>query len=165
MCHHRNDFVIPVEWHFSAISHEKGAFDGLGGTVKRLVARASPQMPYNVQIMTPRQLFDLASTNVPAVPFGYCSMEDYEREQHNLEQRFQQSRTIPGTRKLHSFIPISKSTVRVSFYSASNNSREERVTLTKIIFHQKQLLALSRACVMEIGSWLVCCKSSKRKVR
>ena len=38
LCHHRNDFGIPAEWHFSATSHGKGACDGLGGTVKRLAA-------------------------------------------------------------------------------------------------------------------------------
>ena len=49
LCHHRNDFGIPAEWHFSATSHGKGACDGLGGTVKRLAARASLQRPYNDQ--------------------------------------------------------------------------------------------------------------------
>ena len=92
LCLHKDDFGISAEWHFSTVA-----------------ARASLQRPYNDQIMTPRQLFDWASTAVPSVHFGYCSMEDYEREQHNLERRFHQSRTIPGTRKLHSFVPISKS--------------------------------------------------------
>ena len=90
-------------YQLSGIFHmEKGACDCLGGTtVKRLAARASLQRPYNDQIMTPRQLFDWASTAVPSVHLGYCSMEDYEREQHNLE------RTIPGTRKLHSSVRVS----------------------------------------------------------
>ena len=48
-----------------------------------------------------------------------------------LDQRFQQSRTIPGTRKLHSFVPVSNSTVEVRSYSASDASRKERVTLAK----------------------------------
>ena len=91
LCLHKDDFGISAEWHFSATSHEKGAYDGLGGTVKRLAARVSLQRPYNDQIMTPRQLFDWASTAVPSAHFGYCSMEDYEREQHNLERRFHQS--------------------------------------------------------------------------
>ena len=116
---------------FSATSHGKGACDGLGGTVKRLAARASLQRPYNDQIMTPRQLFDWASTNVPAVHLGYCRTDDYQREQHNLEQRFNQSRTIPGTRKLHSFVPASNSKVRVRVFSASDTFKEETVTLAK----------------------------------
>ena len=129
LCHHKADFGISAEWHFSATSHGKGACDGLGGTVKQLAARASLQRPYNDQIMTPRQLFEWASTSISSAHFGYCSKDDYEREQHNLENRFRQSRTIPGTRKLHSFVPISNRKVKVSFYSTSGTSREERVEL------------------------------------
>ena len=36
----------------SATAHGKGACDGIGGTVKRLAARASLQKPYSDQIMT-----------------------------------------------------------------------------------------------------------------
>ena len=43
LCFHEADFGISAEWHFSATSHGKGACDGVGGTVKRLAARASLQ--------------------------------------------------------------------------------------------------------------------------
>lgn len=131
LCHHKGDFGVHAEWHFSATSHGKGACDGLGGTVKRLAARASLQRPYNDQIMTPRQLFDWATANIPAVHFEYCSKGDYEREYRSLEHRFQLSRTIPGTRKLHTFIPISNQKVRVSAYSSSSTCKEHRVTQDK----------------------------------
>lgn len=55
LCFHKSDFRVPAEWHFSATFHGKGAWDGLGGTVKRLAARASLQRPYEDQIMTPFQ--------------------------------------------------------------------------------------------------------------
>ena len=71
-----------------------------------------------------------------------------------LSDDFNQSHTILGTRKLHSFVPISNMKVRVCFYSASNTSQEELLE-TRMIFHQNQLLALSHACVMESGGWLV----------
>ena len=129
LCYHKEDFGVKAEWHFSATSHGKGACDGLGGTVKRLAARASLQRPYNDQQMTPRQLFDWACTSIPAAYFEYCSSEDYAREQSSLERRFQLSRTIPGTRKLHSFVPISNSTLEVRSYSAADTFRKEKVTL------------------------------------
>ena len=50
------DFGIKAECHFSATSHGKSAYDGLGGTVKRLAARASLHRPYEQQIMTPFQV-------------------------------------------------------------------------------------------------------------
>ena len=75
-------------------------FTGLGGTVKQLAACASLQRPYNDQLITSCQLFDWACSNIPAAYFGYCSNEDYAREQSSLERRFQISCTILGTRKL-----------------------------------------------------------------
>ena len=47
LCYHEADFGVPAEWHFSATSHGKGACDGVGGSVKRLAARASLQRPYD----------------------------------------------------------------------------------------------------------------------
>lgn len=43
LAHHRKDFGVDAEWHFSATSHGKGACDGLGGTVKRHARRSSLQ--------------------------------------------------------------------------------------------------------------------------
>ena len=125
LCHHKEDFGISAEWHFSATSHGKGACDGLGGTVKRLAARVSLQRPYDQQIMTPRQLFDWATITVH---FEYCTIEDYEREKHYLEERFQVSQTIHCTRKLHSFVPTSEDTLAVKSYSVSLTSKEVKVT-------------------------------------
>ena len=41
LCHHVTDFGITARWSFFATSHGKSPCDGIGGTVKRLVARAS----------------------------------------------------------------------------------------------------------------------------
>ena len=128
LCNHEADFGIKAEWHFSATSHGKGASDGVGGTVKRLAARASLQRPYDQQIMTPFQLFQWAKDNIPGIVFRYCSMEEYEVIKSQLEKRFEKSRTIPGTRKQHTFIPISKDTISIKVYSNSKESKEEKVS-------------------------------------
>ena len=128
LCYHMEDFNVSAEWHFSATAHGKRACDGIGGTVKRLAARASLQKPYREQIMTARQLFEWASSNIPAIHFNYCSLVDNETEEKELEERFTISRTIPGTRKLHSIIPLSKEKIIVRAFSASTNSREERIS-------------------------------------
>lgn len=56
LCHHSEDFDIEAEWHFFATAHGKGPSDGLGGTVKRLAAKASLQQPFENQILTPLEL-------------------------------------------------------------------------------------------------------------
>ena len=63
---------IDAEWHFFfATSHGKGPCDGIGGTVKRLAAKASLQRPYSEQIMTPRQLFQFDEDNISGISFFY----------------------------------------------------------------------------------------------
>ena len=111
LCHHKSDFGIDAEWHFFATSHGKGPCDGLGGTVKRLAARASLQQPYDDydhQIMTPRQLYEWASENISTIVFTYCTTDDYRKAETFLEHRFQHSRTIPGIQKFHCFISFQK---------------------------------------------------------
>ena len=128
LCCHQADFGVSVEWHFSATSHGKGACDGLGGTVKRLATKVSLQKPYEEQIMTPFQLYEWASSNISGIFFDYCSVEEYESEKINLERRFENCRTIPGTRRLHYFVPQSRETVLTKRYSACSNSQVQRVT-------------------------------------
>ena len=139
----------------AATSHGKGACDGLGGTVKRLAARSSLQRPYNEQIMTPRQLFDWASKSIPAVYFEYCSNEDYEREEQNLQQRFHRARTITGTRKLHSNVPISVEKVQVRPFSTCTTFKEERVTSGEPDIALESISGFV-TCVCDGQWWLTC---------
>ena len=152
LCHHQGDFGIAAEWHFSAISHGKGACDGLGGTLKRLAARASLQRPYNDQIMTPCQLFDWACSSIPSAHFDYCSNNEYELEQ---QKRFKQSRTIPGTRRLHSFVPLTLSEVRVRRYSASDTYRDEKVSQAAEELQPEAIVGFV-TCLVERKWWLAC---------
>ena len=127
LCHHKLDFGVEAEWHFSATSHGKGACDGLGGTVKRLAARTSLQRPYHNQIMTPLQLYDWCYTSLTAIHFAYCSCNEYSETSTALETRFNKSRTIPGTRQYHSFVPISSDVVEVRKFSDSPMHKREKV--------------------------------------
>ena len=93
--------------------------------MKHLAARVSLQKPYDEQILTPFQLFEWASNSIRGTVFRYCSYTDYEETKVHLELQFQNWRTIPGTRKLHSFVPISRDTVKVRPYSLSITFKEE----------------------------------------
>ena len=115
----KDDFGIPAEWHFFATSHGKSACDGIGGTIKRLAAKASLQRPYNDQIMTPRQLFDWAKSNIQNISFAYVTQEEYAAEEKLLEVRFSEAVTVPGTQQFHSFVPIKKGVLQVKYFSNS----------------------------------------------
>ena len=63
LCNHTSDYGLLAEWHFFATSHGKSPCDGLGGTTKRLVARASLQATLENQILTPHQMFQWVSVS------------------------------------------------------------------------------------------------------
>ena len=98
---------------FFATLHGKWPCDGIGGTVKRLAAKASLQWPYSEQIMTPRQLFQFAEDNIS----GISTTQDWEEEDKSLQERFLKARTIKGTHKLNNFILISPTELMVKTYS------------------------------------------------
>ena len=62
--------------------------------------------------MSPLQLFEWATESILGILFKYCCTEEYEEVKPYLETRFQNSRTVPGTHKLHSFIPYTRDTVK-----------------------------------------------------
>eukprot|EP00731_Ephydatia_muelleri_P034712 Em0073g9a len=100
-----------------------------GGTLKRVACRASLQRPYQDQILTARQLYEFAITEIKGMDFTFASQEEHDREASLLEERLKASRTVPGTQKLHSFVPLSNNTVEVKSFSNSGQSRIEKVAL------------------------------------
>lgn len=120
LCHHSEDFNCSAEWHFFATSHGKGPSDGLGGTVKREARRASLQRPFEDQITTPLHLYNWCQQTLHNCNFAYLTEKDYEEEEKFLTDRFIGLRTIPGTQKQHSFIPISKTQLQAKIYSADS---------------------------------------------
>lgn len=120
LCHHTKDHDLEAQWHFFATSHGKSPCDGLGGTTKRLVARASLQAPEKDQILTPFQMFTWADQHIKGIKYIYVSESEVLSNVHHfdLQNRYSKCKTIPGTRSHHSFIPRSDNVVemrRISF--------------------------------------------------
>ena len=103
LCCHKSDFDIYAKWHFLAI----GPCDGLSVTLKGLAAKASLHRPYNKQIRTARHLFFYTQENVSNIHFIYLSMDEWSNEMNILEDRFSNSSSVVGIKKLHIFIPVS----------------------------------------------------------
>lgn len=160
LCHHEEDFGMPAEWHFFATSHGKGPCDGVGGTVKRLAARASLQRPYDNQILTPRQLYEFGCAEIPTVNFYYATSKEYERESVFLSERFHSSKTIAGTHRLHSFRPMTYEKLEVREFSASEEKRIEHVSLalSNIIVSSNNIGDITGYVTVKYDScwWLAC---------
>ena len=100
------DNGVKAEWHFYATSHGKSPCDGIGCTVKRLVAKASLQSVRRENITTPLQMFNWCNQNISGVTF-YISSDQIQQhvQTFQLEERYGNSQAIPDTRLYHSFVP------------------------------------------------------------
>jgi hypothetical protein len=70
--YHFADFGLLAEWHFFATGHGKSPCDGVGGTIKRVIAKLSLQRPSENQILTAEQMFECAVDNLKGIK--YCSI-------------------------------------------------------------------------------------------
>jgi hypothetical protein len=128
LCHHKQDFGIEAEWNFFTTSHGKGPSDGIGGTVKRLAAKASLQRPYEEQILTAQQLYTFVKDNITNIKCHFLTNEDHKKEILLLQKRHTKARTIAGTQKIHHLKPVSLVSLKVKHFSASEHSCIEKVT-------------------------------------
>jgi hypothetical protein len=90
-----------VELLLPATSHGKSACKAIEGTVVRLGRKASPQNPYEEQIMIPRQLYEWVVVKFPSATFDYFTVANHSKRTNAPEQRFKQVQTLQGTQRIH----------------------------------------------------------------
>lgn len=169
LCHHQSDFGIRAAWSFFATSHGKSACDGIGGTVKRLTARASLQRPYNDQITSPVQMYEFCSKEISGIHFVFIKHEDMVHIRSDQEKRFSFTKTIAGTRSFHFFSPQNDHTLsmkRISkdehyalnfTFSTNNISMPEHVPNTYVcaIYDRKWYVGIVVEIKTDMGDALV----------
>ena len=111
LCFHKEDFGVEAEWVFFATSHGKSPCDGIGGAVKRHAAKRSLQRPLNNQILDYKAMLDVCQEEMPSIKFFGIPKEDMVVIRAELEIRYMDGDTVPGTRSSHHFIPLSTSTI------------------------------------------------------
>jgi hypothetical protein len=98
---------LPAEWHFFVTSHGKSASDGVGGTLKRLAARATLHHLYDGQIIISHQMYEWAQFSIHNLNFDFV-MENQYKEEGLLSSLFVTAETVHGTQKVHAFLLIKK---------------------------------------------------------
>ena len=93
---------------FFATSNGVSACDGIGSTVKRLVAKANLQCQTCGQIVNAEEMFKFCKTEIKGIEFIYISKETMVGVREMLSDCFSRAKTIPGTRSFHQFIPLSR---------------------------------------------------------
>ena len=112
LCMHQEDFGLNATWSFFATSHGKSPCDGVGGTVKRKIARCSLQRPVNDQILTFSAVEKFCSEHLTTIKFFSIYKSEMVLVRETLEERYKKGSTIPGTRSCHHFVPISTTAVK-----------------------------------------------------
>ncbi|XP_047129865.1 uncharacterized protein LOC124809907 [Hydra vulgaris] len=113
LCHHSKDFSLSCIWNFFATSHGKSPCDGIGGTVKRLVATASLQSPNTGQILSAQAMFEYCQKSISGIMFMYITAEEMEFARNKLTDRLLTATTVPGTKSFHQFVPSSLSNIKM----------------------------------------------------
>lgn len=116
---HEMEYNIEAEWNYFATSHGKNVSDGLGGTLKRLVKRASLQNK-NVLINTPNAMYKWASENIKNMNFIFVSKDKYQTESIKINKVGDKLKSIPKTQSIHHIEPIDIGIIKAKYFSLSN---------------------------------------------
>ena len=109
--------------------HLQGPYDGLGGTLKRLTAKASLQRTTTNQIIQPLEVFNFCRENVTGIHcmwVGNDTVEELYREK--LEARYSLAKQIRGTQTFHQFDPVPNTTKVIVKYVSSDIAGFEKQT-------------------------------------
>ena len=104
---HENDFNLPVEWHFHATAHRKGARDGIGRNLNSRAVRASficfpPKITYGLTIDSLHQWVKKYCLETEVFRRKRDQAMDFKR----FYSRVTNAVTILGTLKYHAVIPL-----------------------------------------------------------
>lgn len=138
LCKFKSRYGIEAEWHFFATSHGKGPCDAIGGTLKRMATRASLAKEREHPIKNAKELFDWANNRkekeLTTLFFDFSTTDEYESMAVELTEQYDNAKTIQGTQKFHSFIPLSESIIKAKLYS---NCNEKDVKIFNIVKERK----------------------------
>ena len=121
LCCHFEDFAINATWVFFATSHGKLPCDGVGGTVKRIVKRASLLRSSSDAILSVTAFYEYCCKNISGIEFCHISTSALEYTRENLKKRFEGGSTIPGTRSYHIFEPLQAGIIGYKYVASDAN--------------------------------------------
>jgi hypothetical protein len=128
ICHHEKDFGIKCEWNFFATSHGKNACDGIGGTIKRGVAKASLQRIQSDHILNPKAFYDFSKKHFQGIEILYVPKEEITQNKVSfLESRFAKALQVKGTRGFHKMIPLQTNVIQAFQTSESKEFKEFQI--------------------------------------
>ena len=153
LCHHKEDFGIEAEWHFFATSHGKNACDGIGGSIKRSLTKASLMRSISNQILNAVDVFNYCLEHLSAnIAFFFVTDDEVKEIEGNLETRFVLANTVAGTRRYHRFVP--QNTTELKVYETSYDTISYIKCITKDSYTKENL-------IVSVGNYVTCVYDNK----
>lgn len=120
LMHHKEDFNIEAEWHFTATSHGKSTCDAMSAIVKCSARRAS--ILEKRLITTPLEMFNYCHEKQTKDNrcFLYVQKEKVAEIRGTLSERYRNFEKIPATRKQHAFKPAADGVLLMGRTSDAN---------------------------------------------
>jgi hypothetical protein len=130
LCYHQVDFGPTAEWNTFTTSHGKTAGDGIGATTKFSATRAALRATGDQgHIVTPYDLFTHGRDNIKNISYYWCPSTEVAQRAVELKERFENLKTVPGTRSHHKFVPETINSLKI--YRMSNDIEFTRVSFLK----------------------------------
>lgn len=117
--HHKEDFGIDAEWHFTPTAHGKSGIDGLGACFKREARRESLKAKPTDAILNVNTLFTWAKKYFKDVKIFYFSRLEHSQSQRKLTQRFNKAEAVVGIMKHHSFKILENDVLEMKRFSSA----------------------------------------------
>ena len=102
---------------FLQLEMESNLVTEQGDTVKRLTRLASLGRASRDKILTSAVMFNFCKDNIGGINFIYLSKDKDDATRAKFAKRFDNIKTISGTRSFHEFIPVTPNEIGVTFCS------------------------------------------------
>ena len=119
--HHKEDFHVEAEWHYTATAHGKSMYDGIGATFKRAAYLASLTAKPTEAILTPEVLYGWASSHFKTMRVLYFDKVFHDKIRRKLNARFANCESVPEISKNHGFVVNKNKEVLIKRYSNDRN--------------------------------------------
>ena len=112
ICAHSELYGCKATWDYLEAGHGKGPCDGLGASVKRSADMAVRQA--KTQIQSAEDFYNWAkSEKGTSIKYFFVSSDEYKESEATISSLLSDSIPVPGTMKLHTAIPISRTQIAV----------------------------------------------------
>lgn len=127
LCPFNKLYGCMAQWHFFATSYDKGPCDGIGGTLKKLAAKASLQKPLNNKILTAKDIYDWAKSGQSAMHYEYCTNDEYNKSTEHIE-KYKNVKGVAGIQGYQAFIPFNENNIYCKVTTFSNEKQIFKLT-------------------------------------